>query len=848
LAIAWVSLDPHDNDPARFWMYVVTSLHEAMPHVGKNALACLQASQPPPMTDVLTTVINDLVAVDDDVVLVLDDYHVIQSQPIHEALIFLLDHLPTQLHLVIATREDPPLPLARLRARGQLTEIRAADLRFTPDEAATFLDTVMDVHLSADDVAALEARTEGWIAGLQLAALSLQGRTDVSGFIQGFAGDDRYIVDYLIDEVLLQQPDTTRRFLLETAILDRLSGPLCDAVTRRNDGDVVLRTLERSNLFVVPLDDARRWYRYHHLFAAVLHARLQAEHPDQVATLHQRASAWYEAAGVLPDAIRHALAGGDAARAADLVELATPMMRQARQEATLLGWYRSLPDDVMRYRPVLSAGYASALLSTGELAGVEDRLQAAEQWLVRASVTATSPDQITSTMIVRDHEEFRRLPGVIAIFRAGQALALGDLTTGRVHAQDALERLDADDLVWRGAAASILGLAAWTSGDLAAAYASYAEGMQLLQQAGNIPDAVAGAITRADIRMAQGRLRDAKRIYERGLQLATEGQASVLRGAADMHVGLSSIHREHGDLDLAMQHLQISQTLGEHLGFPQYPYRWCVATARIQEARGDMDGALDRYREAERRYTGDFSPNVCPIAVRMARVHIIQGRLDEAQAWARDAGVSVNDDLSYLHEFAHLTLVRLLLAQAAQDGDAHSLAEAIGLLERLLHAAEMGERWGSVIDILVVYALAWEQGGDLPAAWASLERALTLAEPEGYLRTFVDEGVSMRRLLPHATENARTRSYARRLLQAFEEPAPSPTLEKPATSSLVEPLTTREIEILRLIAAGLRNQEIADQLFISLPTVKRHVANAYGKLEATHRTEAVARAQALNLL
>jgi LuxR family maltose regulon positive regulatory protein len=380
-AVAWVSLDPGDNDPLLFWAYVITALQTAQSGLGANALSLLHSPQPPPIETVLTALINQIAAITDEVTLVLDDYHVVQSRPIHDALAFLLDHLPPRLHLVIATREDPPLPLSRLRARGQLIEIRAADLRFTPNEAAAFLNEVMGLGLTAGDVAALEARTEGWIAGTAAGGALDAGAGGPLRVHPAFAGNDRYIVDYLVEEVLHRQPESVRDFLLQTAILDRLSGPLCDAVTGQDDCSARLEALERANFFVVPLDDKRQWYRYHHLFADVLSVHLLAEHPGQISSLHQRASAWYERQGLMVDAVRHALAAGDSERAADLVELAAPAMRRSRQEATLLGWLRALPDELVRCRPVLSVGYASALLSTGELEGVEDRLRDAERWL-----------------------------------------------------------------------------------------------------------------------------------------------------------------------------------------------------------------------------------------------------------------------------------------------------------------------------------------------------------------------------------------------------------------------------------------------------------------------------------
>src|SRR6266851_9176163 len=389
--VTWLSLDQSDNHPASFWTYLIAALQTAEPHIGASAISLLQSPQPPPIEAVLTLLLNELGGMSADLVLVLDDYHVIDARDIHDGMTFLLDHLPPQPHLVIASRADPPLPLARLRARGELVEIRAADLRFTPDEAAVYLNQVMGLDLSAGDVAALEGRTEGWIAALQLAALSMQGRDDVAGFIAGFAGDDRYIVDYLAEEVLQRQPESVRSFLQQTSILDRLSGPLCDAVTGQVGGKAMLEALERANLFVVPLDDRRHWYRYHHLFADVLHARLLHEQPDRVPDLHLRASAWYEQSGERSVAIGHALAAGDFERAADLVELAIPAMRRSRQEAAVRGWLELLPDEVIRVRPVLSVGFAGALLARGELEGVEARLRDAEQWLNPATGSRTGP-------------------------------------------------------------------------------------------------------------------------------------------------------------------------------------------------------------------------------------------------------------------------------------------------------------------------------------------------------------------------------------------------------------------------------------------------------------------------
>ena len=831
-SVAWLSLDQRDNDPALFWTYLVAALNTGMPGVGAGALSLLQPPQPPSEAG-LVTLLNDLDAISNDVVLVLDDYHVIDARDVQDGMAFLLEHLPPQIHLVIASRADPPLPLARLRGRGELAEIRAADLRFTPGEAAAYLNEVMGLVLTAADVAALEGRTEGWIAALQLAALSMQGREDTAAFIDGFAGDDRYIVDFLAEEVLQRQPEHVQHFLLQTSILDRLSGPLCDAVTGQDGGKAKLTALERGNLFLVPLDDRRRWYRYHQLFADVLHARLVDEQPDDVPELHRRASGWLEQNGERSEAIRHALAAQDFERAADLVELAIPAMRRSRQEATVLGWLELLPDEVVRVRPVLSVGFAGALLAGGEFEGVEARLRDAERWL----------DAPAAEMVVVDDEEFRRLPAEIELYRAAQALVRGDGPGTVRHARRALELSPADEHLGRASAAALMGLAFWASGDLEAGYSGYAECMAGLRRAGHIADTFGCAIALADIRRTQGRLGEAMRTYEQALQRVPEQSGPVLRGTADMYVGMSEIHRERDDLPAATQQLLRSQDLGEHTGLPQNRYRWRVAMARVREAEGDLGGALDLLNEAERLYVGDFFPNVRPVPALRARVRIAQGELGEALGWARERGLSVDDDLSYLREFEHITLARVLLARYAAERAERSIQEATRLLERLLRAAEEGQRTGSVIEILVLQALARQARDDIPAALASLRRAMTLAEPEGYVRIFADEGPPMASLLRAAAKLRIARNYVRRLLAAVNQTEDS----TPVSQGLIEPLSERELDVLRLLGTDLGGPDIARELVVSLNTVRTHTKNIYAKLGVNNRRAAVRRARELDL-
>jgi len=840
----WLSLDRGDSDPASFWAYVIAALRTVASGVGESALALLDAPQPPPIETVLTVLLNDLGAVADEIVLVLDDYHVIDAREVQDGMAFLLEHLPPRLHVVIASRADPALPLARMRARGELAEIRAGELRFTADEAAAYLNEMMGLHLTAQDVATLEGRTEGWIAALQLAALSMQGRDDVAGFIAGFAGDDRYVVDYLAEEVLARQPDQVQAFLLQTSILGRLSGPLCDAVTGQGGGKGMLEALDRGNLFLVSLDDRRRWYRYHHLFADVLQARLVDEQPGQVPDLHRRASEWYEQNGELSEAIGHALAAGDFQRAAGLVELALLAMRRTRQEARLRGWLEVLPDEVVQVRPVLSAYFAGVLLMGGELEGVERRLRDAERWLEPATGGCAEPQVPSAEMVVADEEEYRRLPAVIETYRAGQALARGEAPDAVRHAQRAIEVALEDDHLCRASAAALLGLVYWGSGNLEAGHRGYSACVEGLRRTGFIADILGCSIALADIRSTQGRLGEALRTFEQALQLAGEQGGPVLRGTADMYVGMSEIACERDDLHAARQLLLRSHELGEHTGLPQNQYRRRVAMARIREAEGDLAGALDLLDEAKRLYVSDFFPNVRPIPALRARVWIAQGRTGEALGWTREQGLSVDDDLSYLREFEHITLARLLLARDQGEGAEHSAHEAARLLERLLLAAEAGGRTGRVIEILVLRALASQALGDMPAALGFTGRAVTLAEPEGYVRVFADEGPPMTSLLRAAAKRGTRQDYARRLLAA----ASGTERNGPVEQALIEPLSDRELDVLRLLGSELDGPAIARELMVSLNTMRTHTKNIYAKLAVTNRRAAVRRAAELGLL
>ncbi len=836
---AWLSLDEGDSDLPRFLTYLIAALRTVAAEVGEGALGMLQSPQPPPTEAVLTALLNEITTLPHSVLLVLDDYHVVDSEPVDQALAFLLEHLPPQLHLVIATREDPHLPLARWRARGQLTELRAADLRFTPSEAAEFLNRVMSLDLSADDIEALETRTEGWIAGLQMAALSIRGRSDAAGFIQRFTGSHRFVLDYLVEEVLQRQPERTRSFLLQTAILDKLCGALCDAVTGQKNGKAMLERLERDNLFVVPLDEERQWYRYHHLFADVLQAHLVEEQPDQMPALHRRASEWYEEHGSRPDAIRHALCAEDFDWAAELIGLAGPMTEDTSQSVTWLMWARALPDELIRSRPVLGVWFAWALLGSGELEAAEARLRDAERWL------EPGPSE---PKVVVDEEQLRSLLATIAVARAYNAHSVGDVPGTVKHAQRVLELLPEGDHVRRQQATALMGMTYWASGDLEAAARVFFDYVMSLRAAGNIPDAISAASVLPVITLALGRPREAVDALEQLRQFVVGQGEPLLPAATDLYRGLGELDLERGDLAAAEQHLLRSKELGEQAEAPVWPYRWCVARARLAETEGDLESALNLLDEAERLFVRTPLPVIRPISALKAAIWARQGRVTEASEWARERGLSVDDDLSYLREFEHLTLARVLIARHESDRVAGALDDAVRLLERLLHAAEEGGRIGSMIEILALQALAHQARGDASAALAALERALCLAAPEGYVRVFVDGGPPMARLLEEADSRAMAPDDVRRVLAAFPSAGPRLTGPSGASSEGAELLSEREREVLRHIAAGLTNREIAARLFLSVYTVKAHARSIYDKLDAHSRTQAVAKARELGVL
>ena len=835
LPVAWVSLDASDNDPALFWSYMITSLQGIQDDLGRHTMPLLYAPQAPSISSVLTTLINEINLVDCDFVVVLDDYHVIDNAAIQDGMTFLLNHLPAQMHMVVASRVDPQFPLARMRARGQLTELRAADLRFSSEEVSGFLNQMMGLELSTADIEALEKRTEGWVAGLQLAACSMQGRTHVGDFIDAFSGDDRYIVDYLIEEVLQQQPEHIRQFLLHTSVLDRLSGPLCDAVTGFENGGAQLEMLERNNLFVVPLDDTRTWYRYHHLFADVLRAQLAKSEPDQVPELHLKASSWFEANQAHTDAVRHAFQADDVEHAAGLIESVWRVMDRNYHTATVLRWIGELPDRVVASRPVLGIAAAWGLLSSGNIERAEQHLE---------SVEASLKNGASLDKLVGDATERMLLPGTLASAKAYLAQTLDNHKAALKYAEEALDLLPADNFIERAIPSSILSIAYWGAGDLDAAYDAFVKVRSMFEMGGSDIHLLGISFGLAEIRMAQGRLQEAFDIYDENLKFAAKMGTPIPRGMADLHVGLGKICLERRNLDDAVAHLKEAEKLGEHVTLPGNEDRWFIVMGRLKETQGDLEGALKMLLEAASRKQRDPLPETQSIDALITRMWLKLGLLTKAKAWVAERGLSVKDNLSYLLEFDHLTLIRVLIHTAPVA----ALVEALGMLEEIVSAAYAGSRKGHVIEALVLKSLILQRQNNIVDALRPLEEALVLAEEEGFVQVFTGEGAPMRMLLRQAVAEGIGGAFTRHLLTCMASSVEEPGGRQNQESSLIVPLTSREKEILRLIAAGLRNQEIADQLFISLATVKRHIANAYGKLEVSHRTEAIVRLNELGLV
>jgi LuxR family maltose regulon positive regulatory protein len=818
--VAWLSLDERDNDPARFITYLVKALQTIQAGIGEGLLAALQSPQPLQIETILTTLLNEISTIPENFLLVLDDYHSIDSHPVDQSLAFLIEHQPPQMHLLIATREDPDLPLARMRARGQCTELRAADLRFTPAEAAEFLNRVMGLNLSEADVAALEARTEGWIAGLQLAALSMQGHQDAAGFIQSFTGSHRFVMDYLLEEVLHQQPESIQAFLLRTSVLDRMCGPLCDAVLFDPSipGQATLEYLEHANLFIVPQDNERRWYRYHHLFGDLLRKRLgQSLPPGGIAELQLHASQWYENNDLMLEAFKHAAAANDIERAVRLMESKKMPIHLRGTATAILDWLESLPKTVLDARPALWWSQASMSMIIGQPMGVEEKLQATEAALALAALPGAEPDETTRDLI-----------GKIAAVRANVAQMQAQTEIILVQARRALEYLHPDNLSDRSMATRALGFTYFIKNDLTEAGRLYVEAYSLAQAAGNIINASLALIRLGQLQEAENQLHLAAETYQRGLPLIDEYSPY---NASVAYLGLARIHYEWNDLDAAEKYGEQSLKLSRQ--FDQVIDRLVVSEMFLSHpklARGDANGAMGWMLQAEETsHLKNYTYRLPDIASHQAGIQLFQGNVDEAAQLVRQYAMP-------------LMQARVLIAQ--DDPSA-----ALAVLEPERQQAEAKRLPQRLLLVLAVQSVVLFAQGEKDQAVQVLAEALVLAEPGGYIRLFVDEGALMAQILLEAAARGIKPDYVARLLAAFEgEPKEErQAASVPAPSSLIEPLSPRELEILKLIAQGLSNREIGERLFLALDTIKGHNRKIFDKLQVQSRTEAIARAHELGL-
>jgi len=820
---AWFSIDASDNDPVRFWSYLVSALDSLQSGIVGDALSMLESPQLPPIESLLTLLINDLAVYQKDFVLVLDDVHIIAAPEIHHGIDFLLEHMPLCMHIVLLTRADPPIALSRLRANGQLVEIRARDLNFNSEETAAFLNDMMKLELSADEIVALEARTEGWIAGLQLAALSLQGQKDTANIIATFGGGYHYIVDFLVEEVLNNQPEPLRKFLLQTSILDRLSGQLCDALTGQTNGDTTLQQLEQGNLFIFPLGGECCWYRYHHLFADVLRNRLRQAYREQLPELHIRAARWFDQNGYSLDAIHHALTVPDYEYAAQLIEQNADAMLVRGELITLLNLIESI-EHLLQTRPWLAIQRAWAFTYTGQLNLVEPTLEIAEKYVSRHT-------SIPNLMNIN---------GNIAAIRAYNAAIMGNASQTLDYAQQALKLLPANNISTRSIVSFVLGGAYRLKNDSKEAMYAWTAAARDSQMAGNLYLAVSATSAQADILLDQGKLHLAVDTYNKALHIGIHTDARRMPVAARALAGLGNVYYEWNDLETAFKYANQCISLCRLWGNPDTLIEGHLLLIKLWQAHGDLEKAQEAMREAEiLKQSHNLRPgSASHVDHSLVRLWLAQGNMESLNRWARETRIKGDEQSSHSGVRECSLLARILLDQGKP-------AESLKLVDQVLKLADADEHPGQTIELLLVQALAYQATGDATQALGSLQRALSFAETEGYARVFLDMGNPIKVLLQKALTSDDISRYAGKILTMFDEKQDDTSNTRQA---MLDQLSTREVEVLELIALGKTNQQIADELVIALGTAKRHVFNIYSKLEVKNRTECVAKARSLHIL
>jgi len=838
LPVAWLSLDNGDNDPIYFMRYVIAALQRLEPKIGETTLTLLQSPQPPRPETVVINLIQEIENIPDDFVLILDDYHAIDTVKVHQMVEFLIDHMPRQMHLVMATRVNPSLPLARFRVGNELNEFRVSDLCFTMDETALFFNKVMNLGLSNQDIEMLESRTEGWVAGLQLAGLSMQGRSDIPGFIKAFAGDNRLIVDYLAEEVVNLQPAEVKDFLLQTSILDRLSEPLCDWVTDQKGSQIMLEGLERANLFLIPLDNKRCWYRYHHLFADLLRQRLGRKGPETINPLHLKASQWFEANGFTEEAIEHALAANEFGRAANLIDVFIEVKWRRGEQVKLLKWLDQLPDEFKLNKPDLEICHARLLFESGHLEAAEKRLDQFDEILVNmpASDLGILSEKCGSTQ----GNAKTALQGRAAAIKTYMATWKGDILGMAEYSQQALDYLSDKDHSWRAIVAISSAIALQIKGEMTAAVDALYEAVAAAIKDGNVYFCLVTRIWLAIVLKLAGRLPESVQICRQLIDEVDEGKLSFSVAAGGAWGTWGEILYELNELEEAYRYSKKGIALLEQShDVSQQCWRY-ACLAKIHCSKQDLAGAEEIVPKMDKLMaTSVVSPwTLTQIKAVKARLYLMKGDKDSQEKWVKECGLKLDNEITVLNEAEYVMFARILIAQGRID-------DVLGLLNRLIAEAEKAGRIFLQIELLVLQAMVFKKINKETESIAAVKKALELAEPGGYIRIFVDEGPPMAKLLEKmldAKDNI-PRAFVKKLLPAFK-------LRKIAKIDygLVESLSERELEVLQFIAAGLSNKKITENLFISMNTVKTHLRNIYDKLDVHSRTEAIVKARDIGLL
>ncbi len=834
---AWLSLDKADNDPTRFLTYFIAALRNVEAGFGEAALAWLQSANQSPSEFVWTGLINEIATSSKEMVLILDDFHLITESAIHDALTFLLDNLPPHLHLFLITRADPPWPLARLRSQHELNEIRVGEMRFTVAETAVFLNQIMQLNLSPDELTTLDEQTEGWIAGLQMAALSMKGRTDTAGFIKAFAGSHRYILDYLVEEVLEQQPTDIQEFLLKSSILNQLTAPLCQTVTGREDSQTLLAQLEQDNLFIVSLDDERCWYRYHHLFADLLQNRLEQTFPKLAPQLHMLASDWYEQAGYLMDAVGHGLAANNVEHVTNLVEGKALSMMGSGGLTMLLQWLAVLPNEVIEARPWLGVTHAWALVYTGQIDAVD--------------VPLTYVERVLSRMSNENKDEKDHISGHLAAIRAYVAELKGDMQQAYDMAFKAQFLLPEDAVMARGSAATVLGSALRWSGDFPGAIQAFTEAHAILKDIGDNHISMFIQCGLARLYTLQGKLHKSMEMYQ-DILATFAGDAQPGRQKSPhmghTHTRISQIYLEWNDLDMALRHAREGVARSEMWGQADVLFYGYANLARALQANRNTVAAQSAIRKAKEIATGMSLWFESYASALETRLHLARGDVDVAVHWVVTNNYAINDRISYRNEPVYYTVARVLVAQALIHPAKNLIVDAQYLLHRLQELVESAGMTLRMIDVLILQALCYQILHEHDAALRLLERALMLAEPECYQYSFVEAGVHMRKLLQQVRAKGVLSDFIEMLLMSLEDSWRDVTKTAVSPSLLLDPLSPRELDVLRLLNTRLSSTEIADQLYVAPSTIRSHIKNIYSKLNVHHRADAVKQAESLNLL